>query len=108
MFSATNVAWCFDHVAATVAGLIRLEMIECLRTTRGYRAPISMMRIKAVIHVAMKTRRAVEPRSYTDKYAINKPIRPIVPIRSTAIRRVIEISIWTDGRRPDIHAYGDL
>jgi hypothetical protein len=29
------------------------------------------MRIEAVIHVAMKTRRAVEPRSRTDKYAIN-------------------------------------
>ncbi len=108
MFSATSVAWCFDHVAATVAGLIRLEMIECLRTTRGYRALISMMRIKAVIHMPVKTRRAVEPRSCTDKYAINKPIRPIVPIRSAAIRRVIEKSIWTDGRRPDIHAYGDL
>ena len=35
VFSAASVAWCFDHVAATVAGLIRLEMIECLRTTRG-------------------------------------------------------------------------
>jgi hypothetical protein len=67
VFSATSVAWCFDHMAATVAGLIRLEMIECLRTMRGHWAPISMMRIKAVIHVAMKTRRAVEPRSCTEK-----------------------------------------
>ena len=32
VFSATSVAWCFHHVAATVTGLIRLEMIECLRT----------------------------------------------------------------------------
>ena len=35
VFFATSVAWCFDHVAATVTGLIRLEMIECLRTTSG-------------------------------------------------------------------------
>src|ERR1700722_6895330 len=94
-----------DHVPAAVTGLIRLEMIECLRTTSGQRASVSMMRIEAVIHVAMKTRRAVEPRSYTDKDAVNKPIRPVVPVRSTAIRRVIEISIWTDGRSPDIHPY---
>jgi hypothetical protein len=67
-----------------------------------------MMRIEAVIHVTMKTRRAVEPRTYTDKYAINKPIRPVVPIRSTVIRRVIEVSIWTDWRRPDVHSYRDL
>jgi hypothetical protein len=33
--SATSVAWCCDRVAATVTGLIRLEMIECLRTTSG-------------------------------------------------------------------------
>ena len=35
VFFATSVARCFDHVAATVTGLIRLEMIECLRTTSG-------------------------------------------------------------------------
>jgi hypothetical protein len=106
VFSATSVAWCCDHVAATVTGLIRLEMIERLRTTSGQRAFVSVMWIEAVIHVAMKTRRAVEPRAHTEKYAVNKPIRSVVPIRSTAIRRVIEISIWTDGRNPDIH--GDL
>lgn len=34
-FSTAGVAWCCDHVAATVTGLVRLEMIECLRTTSG-------------------------------------------------------------------------
>jgi hypothetical protein len=67
-----------------------------------------MMRIEAVIHVAMETRRAVEPRAYTDKYTAIKPIRPVVPIWSAVIRRVIEIPIWTDGCGPDIHAYRDL
>ena len=95
-------------MAATVTGLIRLEMIECLGATSGYRALISMMRIVAAIHVAVKTRGSVEPRSYTDEHAVHKPIRPVVPLRSTAIRSVIEISVGTDGRRPDIHAHGDL
>jgi hypothetical protein len=108
VFSATSVAWCCDHVAAAVTGLIPLEMIKCLRTTSGQRALVSVMRVEAVIHVAMETRRAVEPRSHTEKYAANKPIRPVVPIRSTVIRRVIEISIRTDGRNSDIHAYRDL
>jgi hypothetical protein len=67
-----------------------------------------MMRIEAVIHVTMETRGAVEPRAYTDKHAVNEPIRSIVSIRSTVIWRVIEISIRTDGRNPDIHAYRDL
>ena len=107
-FSAAIVAWCCDRVAATVTSLIRLEMIERLRTTSGQRAVVSTMRVEAVIYMAMETRTAVEPRSYTDKYAANKPIRPVVPIRRTVIRRVIEISIWTDGRSPDIHAYRDL
>ena len=48
MFSATSVVWCFDHVAPTVAGLIRLEMIEWLRTAWGQRAVVPMMRIEAV------------------------------------------------------------
>ena len=107
-FSASIVAWCCDYVAATVTSLIRLEMIERLRTTSRQRAVVSMMRVEAVIHMAMETRPAVEPRSYTYKYAASKPIRPVVPIRSTVIRRVIEISIWTDGRSSDIHAYRDL
>jgi hypothetical protein len=108
VFSTTRVAWCCDHVAAAVTRLIRLEMIECLRPSSGQGAFVSAMRIEAVIHVAMETRRAVKPRACTDKDAANKPVRPVVPIRSTIIRRVIEISIWTDGRRPDTHAYRDL
>ena len=67
-----------------------------------------MMGIETVIHVTMKIFTAAEPRSYTDKYAVSKPIRSVVPIRSTVIGRVIEISIWTDGRRADIYAYRDL
>jgi hypothetical protein len=108
MFFGRSMAWCLDHVAATVTGFISLEMIKCLRTTSGQRALVSMMRIEAVIHVAMETRRAVKPRSGSDKYAVNKKIRSVVSIRSTAIWRVIEIPIWTDGRNPDIHAYSDL
>jgi hypothetical protein len=108
VFSAPTMAWCCDRVAATVPGLIRLEMIECLGTTRRHRALVSMMRIEAVIHVAMETRGTVEPRAYTDKHAVREPIRSIVSIRSTVIWRVIEISIRADGRNPDIHAYRDL
>jgi hypothetical protein len=66
------------------------------------------MRVEAVIHVAMEARGAVEPRTYTDKQAVNKPIRPVVPIWSAVIRGVIEISIRTDGCNSDIHAYRDL
>jgi hypothetical protein len=64
-----------------------------------------MVRIETVIDVAMETRTAVEPRSCTDKYAANEPIRPVVAVWSTVIGLVVEISIWTDGRNPDIHAY---
>ncbi len=108
VFRAATVTWRRHHMAAAVTGLIRLEMIKCLRTACGQRAPVPMMRVEAVIHVAMETRRAVEPRTYTDKYAGVKPIRPVVPIWSTVIRGVIEISIWANGCNPDIHAYRDL
>jgi hypothetical protein len=104
VFSGGVVVRCFDHVAVAVTGLIPLEMVECLRATGRQRASVSVMRIEAIIHVAMETCRAVEPRSCSNKYAVNKPIWPVVPIRSAGIRRVVEISIGADRSRSDLYS----
>jgi hypothetical protein len=108
MFFAASVAWRCDYVAAAVTGFIRLEVIECLRATSGERPSVSMMWIEAVVDVAMKTGRAMEPRSCSDKYAVNEPIGSVISIGRAVIRRVIEISIRTYRRNTDIHAYRNL
>ena len=54
-------------MTASVTGLIRLEVIEPLRAARGQRSVVSMVRIEAVIHMAMETLPAVEPWPDTDE-----------------------------------------
>ena len=69
---------------------------------------IAMMRIIAIVDVTVEMRRSVEPWSGTHKYAAYEPIRTVVAIRGAAIWRVVEISVRTYWRRPDIYAYRNL
>ena len=107
-FSTAIVARRCDLMTASVAGLIRLEVIESLRTTRGQRSVVSMVRVEAVIHMAMETLPAAEPWPRTDKYPANKPIRPVVPIRGAVVWLVVEIAVRANWRWTDVYPYRNL
>ena len=66
---------------------------------------VSMMRIVAVVYVAIEAWMAVKPRPCSDKDTAIEPIRPVVAIRGTRIRSVIEIAIRTYRRDTDAHPY---
>ena len=106
MFSATTVAWRCDCVAAAVTRFVRLEMIECLRTMSGQRASVSMMRIEAVINVAVEAGCAVEPWAGSDEDTAVEPLGAVVPVWSAVVRGVIEVAIRANRRCSDID--GDL
>ena len=108
VFAAAIVARRCDHVAAAVAGFIGVEVIELLGATLWHRAMVSVVRIVAVIDVTMEARGPMEPWSSSKEDAADKPVRPIVPIRSAIVRCVIKIPIRADRRRPDIYSNGNL
>jgi hypothetical protein len=62
------------------------------------------MRIIAVVDVAEKAVRAVKPGAGAKKHPANKPIGPIVAIRSTVIWGIVEVPVRTHGSDSDVYA----
>jgi hypothetical protein len=66
---------------------------------------VAMTEIVMMIDVPIEVFRPVIPRTRPDKYTAREPLRTIVSIRSTVIRRNFVISIRAYRRRPDTHRY---
>jgi hypothetical protein len=92
------------YVASPIPRLVSLEVVEALSAALGQRSSVTVMRIKAVVDMAEKPVRTVKPRACSEKHPANKPIGPIVAVRSTVIRRVIEVPVRTHGRHSDVYA----
>jgi hypothetical protein len=71
-------------------------------------AIITVLRMKTVIYVAMEIGRAVKPRASTNEDASRKPLRAIVPIGGTFVRRGIVVPIRTHRRNSDLDGYLSL
>jgi hypothetical protein len=96
------------YVAPPISRFVSSEMIEALRPALGQRPSVTVMRVIAVIDVPVKSVMAVKPRACSKKHSANKPIRPIVAVRSTVIRLIVEVSVRTHGSRSDVYADGNL
>ena len=80
-------------VALPVARLVGLEVGKRLVPAVRHGSSVAVVRVIAIVDMAIETVAAVEPRSSTDEHAAGKPIRPIIPIRRAIIRRIVEITI---------------
>jgi hypothetical protein len=107
MFGARIMAGVAD-MASSVPRLVPVEVVELLRAMFRQRSTVTVMRVIAVVDVAVEAMRAVKPGASSDKYPANKPIRPIVAVGSTVIGSIVEIPIGTDGRRPNVYANANL
>jgi hypothetical protein len=96
------------YVASPIPRLVSLEVVEALRPAPRQRSNVTVMRIKAVVDMAVKAVRAVEPRACSKKHPANKPIGPVVAVWSTVIWFIVEITIRTHGSRSDVYADGNL
>jgi hypothetical protein len=96
------------HVAPPIARLVSVEVIKALRSALRQRSSVTVMRIIAVVDMAIKAVMAVKPGARSKKHPANKPIGSIVAVRSTVIGRVVEVSVRTHGSRPDVYADGNL
>ena len=98
----------FAYVASPISRLVCVEVVEALRPALRQRSSVTVMRIKPVIDMSVKAVRAVKPRTCSKKHPANKPIGPVVTVRSTVIRGVVEVSVRTHGNWPDVYANGNL
>jgi hypothetical protein len=93
-------------VAAPIPHLVPVEMIEGLISAFRMWTNVAVMRIKAVIDMAVKVARPVKPRASSDEHAACKPLGPIVPIRGAVVWGIVVVAIRAPGLWSDID--GDL
>ena len=98
----------FAYVASPISRLVSLEVIEALRPALRHRSSVTVMGIEPVIDMSVKAAMAVKPRTCSKKHPSNKPIRPVVAVRSTVIWGIVEVSVRTHGRWSDVYANGNL
>jgi hypothetical protein len=91
------------YVAVPVVHFISLELLRgsplrCwLIANLGLWAVISVLRVKAVIHLALKVVGAMKPRTRANEGAGIKPLRTKVSVGSTVIRGVVIVTVGTIG-----------
>ena len=96
------------YVASSIPRLVSVEVVEAFRPALRYRSSVTVMRIIAVVDMAEKAARTMKPGASPKKHPANKPIGPIVTVRSTVIRSIVEIPVRTHGSRSDVYVDGDL
>jgi hypothetical protein len=96
------------YVASPIPRLVCLEVVEALRPALRHRPRVTVMRIKPVVDMAEKAVRAVKPGASSKKHPLNKPIGPIIAVRSTIIWGIVEVSVRAHGSRSDVDADGNL
>jgi hypothetical protein len=92
------------YVTSSIARLVCLEVVEALRPALRHRTRVTVMRIIAVVDMSVKAVVAVKPRTRSDKHPAQKPIRPVVAVRSTVIGSIVEVSVRTHGSHSDVYA----
>jgi phage tail sheath protein FI len=91
----------FNYVAFAISSLVAVEVVVWLVSTRGYWSSVSMPRIKAVVNVAGKVSRSMEPGAGSNKHAADEPIGPIVAVGCAVIWSIREVSIRAYRSYPD-------
>jgi hypothetical protein len=101
VFPAAIVAGVAD-VASSIARFIGAKPGERPLAPSREGSGVTVMRIEAVIDMAVKTARAVEPGTCADEDPAYEPVGAVIAVRGTVIRCVIEISVGADGRRSNV------
>src|SRR5580700_10899499 len=90
------------YVALRIMRLVSLEVVELLASARRQRSMIPVMRIVAVVDVAIKAVGAVEPGAGSEEHPAHKPIRPIVAVGRAIIRSIVEVPVGAHRRHSNV------
>jgi hypothetical protein len=97
---AAGIVHCLPVKFCTVIGR--------MLAARRHRTVITLTKVEAMVDVSVKMFRPVEPGSRPYEYAADEPLRPVISIRSTVVRRDFIVSVRTNRRRADVHADRNL
>ena len=88
------------YVSLSVTRFVAMEVVERRLAARGQRPVVAVVRVKAVVDMAVEAVMAMEPWTSTKEHAANKPVRSIVTVRRAVVWGIVEVSIGADGGRP--------
>ena len=89
-------------VAMLIVRRVCTKTAESLLPAFWHRSVVAVMRIVALVDVAIKAVRPMEPGAGPDEYSSSEPIRTIVAIGCTVIRSIREVAVGTHGSYPDV------
>jgi hypothetical protein len=93
-----GIAW----IAMGIMRRVGVETVERLLPAGWKRSAVTVMRIVAVIHMAIKVGWSVKPWTGANEHPANEPIGPVVSIGCTIIWRIGEVAVGAYRRRPDV------
>jgi hypothetical protein len=93
-------------VAAAVARLVTVEVVELLFAAPGQGAVVAVTRVVAVVYVSVKVAGAVVPAAGTDEDPAIKPVRPVIAVGRAVVRGVVKVAVGADWLHSD--ADGEL
>ena len=99
---AASVMGRSTRVAMLIVRGVCTKTIEGLFPAFWHRSMIAVARIVALVDMAVKSMRPVEPGAGPDEYPAREPIRTIVAIRRTVIRSIREIAVGAHWSHPDV------
>jgi hypothetical protein len=102
----TAVVASIADMASSVARFIGMEMVERPLAAVRHGADVTMVRIVAVVDVAIKAVTAVKPWTGADEDSSNEPIRTVVAVGGATIGFIVEVPVRTHRRASN--ADGDL
>ena len=85
------------YVTLPIPRLVCVEVVERRFTAPRQRSNVTVMRIIAVVDVAVEAMRAVKPGASAKKHPANEPVGPIVAVGSTVIGSIVEVPVGTHG-----------
>jgi hypothetical protein len=85
-----------SYVALPIARLISVEVIEAFFTASRKRSGVAMVRIIAVVDVAVKAAMAVEPGASSNKDSAQKPVGAVVAVGGAIVRGIVEVAVRAD------------
>jgi hypothetical protein len=93
------------HMAIPVPRFVGVEIVVRRLPVRGIRTMVSVTRVVAVVHVAIKSVGTVKPGASPDEYSPREPIRAIVAIGCAVVRSKVVVAIGTYRGYSDIDGY---
>ena len=93
----TRIVAGIPRVAPPIPRLIPMKMVELPLPTSGYGPVIAIVRIVAVVHMAVETFMPAVPGPCSNKQSTSKPVRSVVAVRSTLIGFIVEVPIGALG-----------